>query len=147
MTIINIKSLHYIYIYLCLFISIYLRYFLVSYLYISTRHFYDLLLYYFVFLWRDLCIFPEGVDNRVFSQIQKKYTRESDIILKHKFYYIWKRFFFNINIPLTSGGILTLRNIFSKISIMKSGFYLNINLICFSIMYFIIIGKLTWKIY
>ena len=147
MTIVNIKSLHYIYIYLCLFISIYLRYFLVSYLYISTRHFYDLLLYSFVFLWRALCIFPEGVDNRVFGQIQKKYTRESDIILTHKFYYIWKMFFFNINIPLTSGGILTLRNIFSKISIMESGFYLNINLICFSIMYFIIIGKLTWKIY
>ena len=147
MTIINIKSLHYIYIYLCLFISIYLRYFLVSYLYISTRHFYDLLLYSFVFLWRALCIFPEGVDNRVFGQIQKKYTRKSDIILTHKFYYILKLPIFNINIPLTSGGILKLRNIFSKISIRESGFYLNINLICFSIMYFIIIGKLTWKIY
>ena len=81
------------YIYLCLFIIIYLIYFLVSYLYISTRHFYDLLLYSFVFLWRALCIFPEGVDNRVFGQIQKKYTRKSDIILTHKFYYILKCFF------------------------------------------------------
>ena len=62
------------YIYLCLFIIIYLIYFLVSYLYISTRHFYDLLLYSFVFLWRALCIFPVGVDNRVFGQIQKKIT-------------------------------------------------------------------------
>ena len=142
MTIINIKSLHYIYIYLCLFISIYLRYFLVSYLYISTRHFYDLLLYSFVFLWRALCIFPEGVDNRVFGQIKKKWHNIDTQILLH-----FKTFFLNINIPLTSGGILKLRNIFSKISIRESGFYLNINLICFSIMYFIIIGKLTWKIY